>query len=84
MALSVKHPPSAWVMIWRFMGSSPTSGSVLTVRSLEPAWNSVSPPLSAPTLSFSLTKLNKHKIKKKKKEEGQGKGMCFRVKQAAN
>ena len=47
------------------MGSSPVSGSVLTARSLESAFDSVSPPLSAPpplTLcpSLSLSKINKH------------------------
>ena len=34
---SVKHLTLAQVMISRFMGSSPVSGSVLTARSLEPA-----------------------------------------------
>ena len=47
VAQSVKRPTSAQVTISRFVGSSPVSGSVLTVRSLEPAWNSVSPSLSA-------------------------------------
>ena len=40
----------AQVMISRFVGSSPTSGSVPTARSLEPASDSVSPSLSAPPL----------------------------------
>ena len=44
VAQLVKHPTSARVMISRFVGSGPTSGSVLTARSLEP----VSPSLSAP------------------------------------
>ena len=45
------------VMISQFVGSSPTSGSVLTAWSLEPALDSVSPSLSAPpqlTLCLSL------------------------------
>ena len=42
VAQSVKHPTSAWVMVSHFMGSSPTSGSVLTAQSLEPAMDSVS------------------------------------------
>ena len=49
VAQSVKHLTSAQVMIssWS-MSSSPASGSVLTVQSLEPASDSVSPSLSAP------------------------------------
>ena len=64
MAQSVKHPTSAQVMISRFMNSSPTSGSVLTAQSLEPASDSVSPSVSAlPTLvlSLCLSKINKSK-----------------------
>ena len=49
---------SAQVMISRFVGWSPASGSVLIAQSLEPAWDSVSPSFSAPhtahTLSLSL------------------------------
>ena len=58
VAQSVKRPSSAQVMILWFMGSSPASGSVLTARSLKPASDSVSPSLSAPvhTLSLSLKK----------------------------
>ena len=48
VAQSVKPPTSAQVMILWFMNSSPTSGSVLTAQSLEPASDSVSPSLSAP------------------------------------
>ena len=48
MALSVKHPTSAQVMISRSVSSSPASGSVLTAQSLEPASDSVSPSLSVP------------------------------------
>ena len=60
VAQSVKHPTLAQGMISRFVGSSPTSRSVLTVRSLEPASDSVSPSLSALpppnlVLSFSLS-----------------------------
>ena len=59
VAQSVKLPTSAQVMILWLMSSSPTSGSVLTAWSLEPALDSVSPSLSAPpplALSFSLPK----------------------------
>ena len=47
MAQSVKHPTSAQVMISQSVGSSPASGSVLTVQSLDPASDSVSPSVSA-------------------------------------
>ena len=50
VAQLVKHPTSAQVVISRFMGSSPTSGSVLTAQSPEPVSDSVSPSLSAPPL----------------------------------
>ena len=61
---SVKRPTLAQVMISRLVSSSPTSGSVRTVRSLEPASDSVSPSLSDPPLltlciSHSLSKINK-------------------------
>ena len=47
---------SAQVMISWSVSSSPTSGSVLTAQSLEPAWDSVSPSLSAPPqLMFCLS-----------------------------
>ena len=62
MAQSVQRPTSAQVMISQSVSSSPTSGSVLTARSLEPALDSVSPSLSAPpplALYFSLSKINK-------------------------
>ena len=58
MAQSVEHPTSAQVMILRFVGSSPASGSVLTAQSLELASESLSPSLSAPpplTLCLSLS-----------------------------
>ena len=65
VAESVKRPTSAQVMISRFVSLSPASGSVLTVQSLEPALDSVSPSLSAPPLlvctrAHSLSLKNKH------------------------
>ena len=49
------HPTSVQVMILQFVSSSPTSSSVLTAWSLEPASDSVSPSLSAPSpLMLSL------------------------------
>ena len=60
MAQSVKHPTSAQGMISRFMGSSPTLGSVLTAQSLEPASGSVSLSLPLPdSCSVSLCLKNK-------------------------
>ena len=56
VAQSVKCPTSGQVMISKFVNSSPTLGSVLTARSLEPASDSVSPPLSAlPMLMLCLS-----------------------------
>ena len=56
MAQSVKRLTSVQVVISQFVGSSPASGSVLTARSLEPAWDSESPFLSAPPmLTFCLS-----------------------------
>ena len=57
------------VMISQFLSSSPALSSVLTVQSLEPASDSVSPSPSAPclahTLSLSLKKwINANKQKK--------------------
>ena len=65
MAQSVKHPTSAQVMISRSVSLRPASGSVLTVQSLEPDSDSVSPSLSAPPslalcLSLFKKKINKH------------------------
>ena len=57
---------SAQVTISGFVGSSPASGSVPTAQSLEPAWDSVSPSLSAPPL-LTLSLKNKHKKKKNPK-----------------
>ena len=62
VAQSVEHPTSAQVMISQLVSSSPASGSVLTLQSLEPASDSVSPCLSAPpplTLCVSLSTINK-------------------------
>ena len=47
MAQSVKRLASAQVMISGFVSLSPASGSVLTAQSLEPAWDSVPPSISA-------------------------------------
>ena len=64
MAQSVKCPTSGQVMISCFVSLSPTSGSVMKAQSLEPASDSVSPPLSALPhsrfVSLSLSKINKH------------------------
>ena len=67
----VKHPTSAQVAISWFVGSRPTSGSVLTAWSLEPASDSVFPSLSLPlpcsrSLPLSLSLNNKHSNNKKK------------------
>ena len=48
VAQSGKPLTSAQIMISRFMSSSPTSRSVLTAQSLEPAPYSASPSLSLP------------------------------------
>ena len=75
MARLVECLISAQVMISQFVGLSPTSGSVLTAQSLEPASDSVSPSVSAPpqlalclSVSLSFSKINKtlRKIKNKK------------------
>ena len=69
MGQSVECLTSAQVMISQFVASSPASGSVLTAQSLEPASDSVSPPLSAPPLlMLSVSKINKNILKKKKKK----------------
>ena len=62
MAQSVERLTSAQVMISLFPSSSPTSGSVLTGQSLEPASDSVSPSLSAPPrlVLFLSLKITKH------------------------
>ena len=64
MVQSVEHLTLAHVTISRFVGSSPTSGSVLTARSLEPALDSVSPSLSVSPLAHALSRcLSKTNIK---------------------
>ena len=56
VAQLVERPTLAQVMISWFVGSSPTSGSVLTAQSLEPASDSVSSSLSAsPPLALCLS-----------------------------
>ena len=55
VAQLVKHLTLAQIMISLLMGSSPTSGSVLTAQSLEPASDSVSPSLSDPSPACSLS-----------------------------
>ena len=56
VAQSVKHPTTAQVMILWCVSLSPSSGSVLTARSMETALDSVSPSLSAPpTHAHSLS-----------------------------
>ena len=61
MAQSVKHPTSAQSMTSWFVGLSPASDSMLRAQSLEPASDSVSPSLSAPSLlalwSLSFSKI---------------------------
>ena len=67
-----KLPTSAQVMVSWFMGSSPSSGSMLSARSPQPASESVSPSLSAPPLlmvSLSLSKINIKKQKQKKQQQ---------------
>ena len=68
VAQSVKRPTLAQVMILLSVSSSPTSGSVLTAQSLEPALVSVSPSLSMLlpcSHPVSLSRINKEKLKKK-------------------
>ena len=50
VAQSIKCLTSAQAMTFRSMGSNPILDSVLAAQSLEPAWDSVSPSLSAPLL----------------------------------
>ena len=60
VAQLVKHPTSAQVMISWSVNLSPTSDSMLTPQSLEPASDSVSLSLSAPSqLTLCLSKMNK-------------------------
>ena len=63
---SLEDPTSAQVMISRFVGSSPASGSVPTARGLEPASDSVSPSLCpSPAHTLSLSLRNYISVKKK-------------------
>ena len=72
VAQSVGHLTSVQVMMSQFMGSSPTSGSMLTAQSLEPDSDSVFPSLSAPSLlmlCFCLSEIDiKHFFFQKKKK----------------
>ena len=69
MARSVKRLTSAQVMISWFVSASPALGSALTARSLQPASDSVSTPLSAPPLhALCLPVSQKETLKKKKRE----------------
>ena len=65
---AVERPTSAQVTVSQSVSSSPTSRSVPTGRSPEPAWDCVSPPLSAPapltrarSPFLSLSKINSSK-----------------------
>ena len=60
-AQSVERLTSAQVMISRSVSSSPAAASVLTTQSLEPVSDSVSPSLSAPTHSRSVSVSLKNK-----------------------
>ena len=67
VAQVVKEPTSAQVMMSRFMSLSPTLGSALTARSLEPASDSVSPSLLLPcTCSVSVSQKQTLKTNKQK------------------
>ena len=61
VAQSVKRPTSAQITISRSVSSSPTSGSGLMAQSLEPVSDSVSPSLSAPPRSCSVSLCPKNK-----------------------
>ena len=68
VAQTVRRPTSAQVTISWFAGSSPTSGSVLTAQSLEPALESLSLSL-CPSPTSALSKINKcKKITNKNKD----------------
>ena len=58
MAQSVKCLTLAQVTISRLVGSKPVLGSVLTAQNLEPASDSVSPSLSAPSLLVHVLSLS--------------------------
>ena len=84
VAQSVERPTSAQVMILRFVGSSPTSGSALTAQRLDLASDSMSPSLSAPPmLALCLPEINEHcgrcRRKTLKEETSKGKGWSSEV-----
>ena len=66
VAQSVERLTSAQVKISQLTSLSPTSGSVLTGQSLEPASDSVSPSLSAPSLLMHCLPLPRKQINVKK------------------
>ena len=59
VAQSVGRPTSAQAMTSRSVSSSPTLGSGLTARSLEPVSDSLSPSV-CPSPTHALSKINKH------------------------
>ena len=71
-AQSVEHPTSTQVMISRFLGSSPASGSEPTAWSRQPVSDSVSPSLSTPPLLVlcpSLVSQKSINLKKQKNKK---------------
>ena len=73
LAQSVERLTLGQVMISRFVGSAPESGSVLTVQSLEPALDSVSPSLSVPPLLMLCLSVSQKSTLKIKKKNGMNK-----------
>ena len=74
MAQSVKRLTSDQLMISLSVSLTPISGSVLTAQSLEPASDSTSPSLSAPSLTCALSLSDSQKwiiVKKLKKKKNQ-------------
>ena len=71
VARSVGHLTAAQITIWRFVGSSPALGSVLTAQSLEPASDSGLPLPYSCSVSLCFSIINKHftKLTKKKMAE---------------
>ena len=64
MAQAVKHPTSAQVLISWLVSLSPTSGSVLTAQTPEPASDSVPLSLcSSPAHALSLSLSQKQTLK---------------------
>ena len=62
-----------WLKVSQFMNSSPTSDSVLTAQSLEPASDSVSPSLSAPPPFELCLSLKNKNIKTKQNKTNKNK-----------